>query len=168
MKVLIIGTWRYNEAIAFQKEAEDIGMLLAQKGHILLASPSSGIQGLVAESYKENGGREFIGYFPNLETMKEIGDSLRIIPDTHVYTNEDYPMRNLLQVRASEGIIMVTGGPNTYCEAKPATTDYNIPVAYLRGSSPEIEDIMGIDKSFAEKVYSTDNINSIIEFIENY
>jgi len=37
MRVLIIGSWKKHKAVSYQKEAEKIGRLLAEKGQILIS-----------------------------------------------------------------------------------------------------------------------------------
>jgi hypothetical protein len=64
-----------------------LGKILAKRNHTLIASPSSGVQGLVAKYYKEFGGREFIGYYPDLEEMKRVGEEVLIKPDVSIMTN---------------------------------------------------------------------------------
>ena len=80
MKILVVGTWHVEKSKEYISQANELGYLLAQRGHVLVASPSSGFQGLVAKTYKLNNGSEFIGYFPELKIMEEVGEKVLVQP----------------------------------------------------------------------------------------
>ncbi len=113
--------------------------LLAKTGHNLIASPSSGIQGLVARAYKQFGGNEFIGYYSDIDLMEKMGEKVLVEPDTKILTNGDYPLRNAVQTSAAQGIITMTGGFGTLVELLTGAQDYAVPISYYKNSSLELD-----------------------------
>ncbi|MCK5612732.1 hypothetical protein KAR91_63250 [Candidatus Pacearchaeota archaeon] len=166
MKILVVGTWNEEKSSEYKAQAEELGMILAKRGHTLVASPSSGFQGLVAQSYKSNGGTDFIGFYPDLNLMKQIGENVMVEPDEKVMTEEDYPVRNLMQIKGSEAVIAVTGGVGTLTESIACVNDYNLPMSYLSGSSPIMDGFLKLDASFNKKVCISHDILSLVEHLE--
>lgn len=166
MKILVIGTCDLERSKKYHNQANELGYELAQRGHILITSPSSGIQGLVAEAYKQNNGIEFIGYYPELKCMEKAGESIMIKPDTQIFTEQDYPIRNLLQVRGSEAVIAITGGTGTLTELIAATEDYNLPTAFYEGSSPIIDLFREIESNFSKKIKFGNKIDELLNYLE--
>lgn len=168
MKILVVGSWNPKKIKEYIPQAQELGMSIARRGHILIASPSSGMQGLVAKAYKQNHGREFIGYYPKLKLMEEVGEEILIKPDTPIYTNQDYPIRNILQVKGSEAVIGITGGAGTLTELITSIEDYQLPTAFYQGSSPIIDDFIAreMDPSFSKKIKYGNNINFLMDFLE--
>lgn len=166
MKILIVGSWNPDKSKKYIDQANELGFELAKRGHILVASPSSGIQGLVAKSYKQNKGSEFIGYYPKLKLMEEVGEQVMIKPDTAIYTKQDYPIRNILQVKGSDAVIGISGGIGTLTELIASIKDYEIPTAFYEDSSKLIESFRKIEPDFANKLkYGTD-ISELINYLE--
>ncbi|HIG94205.1 MAG: hypothetical protein QT05_C0003G0030 [archaeon GW2011_AR13] len=168
MKILVVGSWNPEKVKEYIPQAQELGMSIARRGHILIASPSSGMQGLVAKAYKQNHGREFIGYYPKLKLMKEVGEEVLIKPDTPIYTNQDYPIRNILQVKGSEAVIGITGGIGTLTELIASINDYKLPTAFYQGSSPLIDNfiIREMDSDFSKKIKYKNNINFLLDTFE--
>ena len=50
------------------------------------------------------------------------------------HTGLDYPMRNVLQVKRSDGLFVLTGGDGALEEILPAVIDYAVPVAVVEGA----------------------------------
>lgn len=166
MKILVVGTWNPIQSQEYIQQAQELGFALAEREHILVASPSSGFQGLVANFYKQNKGKHFIGYYPVLDLMREIGEDVLVEPDEKIYTEVDYPMRNLLQVKGSDAVIGVTGGLGTLTELIAAVKDYNLPTSFYQGSSPFIEGFLKLERCFAQKVHCENNIQHLINHLE--
>ena len=166
MKILVFGTWHSETANKFKKQANELGKIVAERGHILIASPSKGIQGLVAKSYKDNGGTKFIGYYPKLKFMKKIGEEILIEPDRKVMTHKDYPIRNLIQIKKSDAIIVLTGGTGTLSEVIATIKDYKMPIGYYKGSSILLDKYFKIDPETNKEVFQSKNMNKIIDYLE--
>ncbi len=169
MKILVLGTWNSIKAEKYSNQAKELGRLIAEHDHTLIASPSSGIQGLVAKAYKQNGGKEFIGYYPDENLMKKVGEKTLIIPDSSIYTFEDYPIRNIMQVRESEAVIGLTGGLGTLTEIISAVEDYNLPTAFYKNSSNKrlIDKFFTINQEFKSKIIYDTNLSNMLLELEN-
>ena len=167
MKILVVGSWHEEKAIEYISQAQELGKSLAEREHILVASPNSGFQGLVAKAYKENNGSEFIGYYPKLELMKKFGEKILVEPDTKIYTKQDYPTRNLFQVKGSEAIIGITGGYGTLTELIAAIHDYKIPTSFYKGSSQIIDNFIEAESDFAKKINYGNNIDDLLDYLEH-
>ncbi len=139
MNILVLGSWHPHKGQEQAKVAEELGQLLAERGHVLITSPSSGFQGLTAQSYKKHHGKKFIGFYPSLELMKTVGEEILVEPDEKVMTEEDYVFRNLLQIRQADGVIAVTGSIGTPVEFIYAAIDLGLPSAYLKDSSNNMD-----------------------------
>ena len=166
MKILVIGTWNPERSKEYILQAQELGFELAKRKHVLVASPSSGFQGLVAEAYKRNNGSEFIGYYPELKLMEDVGEKVLIEPDTPIYTDQDYPIRNILQVKGSEAVIGITGGSGALTELIASINDYKLPTAFYQGSSQVIDKFIEIEPNFAKHLKYGNNINYLLDYLE--
>jgi uncharacterized protein (TIGR00725 family) len=166
MKILVIGSCNLERSKKYLDQANELGYELAKRGHILVTSPSSGFQGFVASAYKLNNGIEFIGYYPELKCMEKSGEGVMVKPDTQIFTEQDYPIRNLLQVKGSDAVIAITGGTGTLTEVIAATEDYNLPTAFYEGSSPIIDSFRKIETDFSNKIKFGNNINDLLNYLE--
>jgi predicted Rossmann-fold nucleotide-binding protein len=167
MKFLVLGSGNREKAARYGAQAEELGTLLAANRHVLVASPSTGIQGLVAKAYKSAGGHKFIGYYPDLSDMEAYGEKALLEPDVKVMTGECYPIRNILQARASDAAIVMTGGRSTLTEALTVVDDIKIPLGYYEGSSPLLDKFISIDPSIKEAVYVSSDIAHMVRILEN-
>jgi len=167
MKILVVDTSNAEIAKKYTAQAEELGNSLAERGHILVASPSDGFQGLVAKIYKENNGHEFIGYYPELKLMDKVGEKILVEPDTKIFTKQDYPTRNLLQIKGSDAIIGITGGDRTLTELIAAVKDYQLSTSFYQGSSEIIDRFLKISPDFAKKINYGNNINELLNYLEN-
>lgn len=167
MKILVVGTWNPVTSRKYSLQANELGYELARRNHILVASPSSGFQGLVAQAYKQSGGSEFIGYFPELKFMQEIGEDILVQPDVPIYTNQDYPVRNVLQIKNSDAVIGVTGETGTLTELIISIKNYKLPTSFYKGSSNLIDFFKTIEPYFAERLKYGDNIAEMLDYLEN-
>ena len=139
MRVFVAGTWDKVKASGFGDFAASLGQELARRGYDVGCGPGTGISQFVIEGYRSVQPRgEVVFFLPSRSEMEKVGEAVGDGADRIVETNLDYPMRNLYQVRASDGLILVTGGDGTLEEAIVALADYKIPVAGLRGSGAAI------------------------------
>ena len=166
MRILVVGSWHTEKAMKYVSEARQLGILLAERKHTLVTSPSSGFQGLVAKTYKINNGPEFIGYFPDLKLMEENEEKAFVHPDTPIYTNQDYPIRNILQIRGSDAVIGVTGGSGTLTELIASINDYKLPTAFYEGSSRVVDMFRDIEPNFAKLLKYEKNIVNLLNHLE--
>ena len=167
MKILVIGRWNPKKLGKYVKHANDLGKLLAERGHTLVASPSSGFQGLVAKSYKENNGTHFIGYYPNLEQMNTIGEVTLIEPDERIYTDADYPIRNILQIKGADCVIAVTGGAGVLTEIIASVKDYNLPLVYYDKSSSIVDGYFKLDDKVKTLVHIGMDLVELLDYLES-
>ena len=167
MKILVVGSWHPEKIEKYVSQARELGVLLAERGHILVASPGSGFQGLVAKAYKQSNGSEFIGYYPELKLMRKFGENILIEPDTKIYTKQDYPTRNLLQTKGSEAVIGITGGFKTLTELIISIHDYKLPTSFYKGSSDIIDKFIERESCFAKSINCGNDISSLLDYLEN-
>ncbi|MCK5320306.1 hypothetical protein KAJ61_02880 [Candidatus Parcubacteria bacterium] len=167
MKILVVGSWHKEKAIKYISQAQELGKSLAERGHILVASPNSGFQGLVVKAYKQNNGSEFIGYYPKLKLMDKFGEKVLVEPDTKIYTKQDYPTRNLLQIKGSEAVIGITGGFGTLTELIATFYDYKLPAVFYKGSSQIIDKFIKAEPDFAKKINYGNDIEDLLNYLED-
>ncbi|MCX6784722.1 MAG: hypothetical protein NTV81_02160 [Candidatus Komeilibacteria bacterium] len=169
MNILVLGSWHPQKGQEQAKVAEELGRLLAERGHILITSPSSGFQGLTAQSYKKHGGKKFIGFYPNLDLMKTVGEEILVEPDEKIMTEEDYVFRNLLQIRQADGVIAVTGSIGTPVEFIYAAIDLGLPAAYLKDSSNNMDLLLEFEgiKNKAN-IFIGEQTIDLVNFVEQY
>jgi predicted Rossmann-fold nucleotide-binding protein len=87
-------------------------------------------------------------------------------PDEKVYTRQDYPIRNIIQIKGSNTVIGITGGFGTLTELIASVNDYNLPTTFYQGSSKIVDQFLKIDEEFAKKIRSGNNIASLIDYLE--
>jgi uncharacterized protein (TIGR00725 family) len=131
MKIVMMGSWEKHKAVACIKEAEEIGRLLAEQGHILVSGGGTGVSEYVVNSYKKHGGKQFICYRPAQEYADKVGEELGPKPDKLVETNVDYPERNLIMIRSGDALLALHGGLSTLAEIIDAVKDYGKKVSVI-------------------------------------
>ena len=136
MQIFVSGTWNDQKAAPFAHEATIAGRLIASSGFDLACGPGTGIAKHVIEGFRSVPGRKGIVrfYLPEQAAMEKVGESVGDGADELIETHLDYPMRNIYQIRASDALLIVTGGDGTLEEAITALADYQLPVAALSGS----------------------------------
>jgi len=131
MKILVIGSWRRQEAKDFAADAVRLGELLAKGGHSLMTGGGKGVPDIVAGSYRKNGGDDFTAYFPSKGEMERVGEERGLEPDRPVMTGLDYPQRNVLMVKNCDAVIALSGALGTLTEIIHAVNDYGKKVAVI-------------------------------------
>lgn len=165
MKILMLGSWQKEKAIASKKEAEEIGKILAQEGHILISGGGTGISELVVNSYKKNKGKQYICYIPSKKQMEKVGELLGPKPDKLIETNLDYPERNVVMVRECDAVIALHGGLGTLSEIIHAVKDYDKKVSVI--DFGELSQWIKSIPELHKKVLLTSNIKQAIEHLKN-
>jgi hypothetical protein len=160
----MLGSWQAHKAIECKKEAEEIGKLIAERGHVLISGGGTGISKLVVESYKKNKGKKFIAYFPSEKIMKKVGEEKGPKSDETIETNVDYPERNLIMIRDCDAIIALHGGLRTIAEMIHATKDYGKKIALI--DTKELAEWAKAIPPLRDKVFITKDIKKAIEYLE--
>lgn len=135
MQIFVSGTWKTGKAEPFRSEAERLGGMLAAAGVDLTCGPGTGVARHVIAGFRAatpHGEVRF--YLPTEEDMRLAGESVEAEADQVEMTGLDYPMRNLTQVKASDGVFVLTGGDGALQEILAAIVDYQVPVAIVEGS----------------------------------
>ena len=164
MKIGMFGSWQKEKAIECEKEAKEIGKILAERGHILVSGGGEGISKFVVESYRKNKGKKFIAYFPSKTIMKKVGENPGPKPDEAIDTNVDYPERNLIMIRNCDAILALHGGLGTLSEMIAAIKDYGKKVSII--DKGEFVTWVRFIKPLKEKVFITLDIKKAIEHLE--
>ena len=87
------------------------------------------------DGFRKAPGRGKVRYYlPDAEDMRAAGEDVMPGADEVEQTGLDYPMRNVLQVKRSDGLFVLTGGDGALEEVIAAVVDYRIPVAIVAGS----------------------------------
>ncbi len=140
-----------------------------QHGHTPIIAPGGGVYGAVGHAYRAHGGNKSVGYYPSEEARAAVGEVYSFEPDVKVFTDQDYPMRNVIQTRAANAIIAIAGKTGTVTDFIAGVVDYKIPCAYLKGSSRNMDMLMEFDGIKGQKnLYMGDTIESLLNFVETY
>ena len=160
----MLGSWQKEKASACKKEAEEIGKLLAQEGHILISGGGTGISELVVNSYKKNKGKRYICYIPSKSQMEKVGEELGPKPDKLIETNLDYPERNVVMVRECDAVIALHGGLGTLSEIIAAVKDYNKKVSVV--DFGELAQWIKSIPELHQKVFLTSDVKKAMEHLK--
>ena len=136
MRILVIGSCRDDDqehnVPKHQKLAEELGMELAKRGHILITGGAGGLQGIVADSYKKNGGKSWeVCWAKNEENDKGASPPSGIKPDKETKTDMAYPVRNAHYIGQCDAVIALSGLLATLNEIIHAVVGYKIKVLQL-------------------------------------
>ncbi|MBI3671675.1 hypothetical protein HY249_02680 [Candidatus Azambacteria bacterium] len=167
LRILILGSWHDDIAAKFSKETEELGRLIFERGHIPVVAPGGGIYGAVGVAYRNAGGKKSVGYYPSEEARAKVGEVYAFEPDEKVMVGEDYPTRNLRQVQGSDAIIAIAGRTGTMTDFIYGVVDYEIPCAYLRGSSKNMDALVELDNIKGKpNLFVGDTVESLLDFVE--
>lgn len=135
MQVFVSGTWKREKAQPYREQAYRLGASIAAGGFDLACGPGTGIARYVIEGFRAaqpSGVVRF--YLPTADDMAAAGEEVQGTADEIEHTGLDYPMRNVLQVKRSDGLFVLTGGDGALEEILPAVIDYKVPVAIVEGA----------------------------------
>jgi uncharacterized protein (TIGR00725 family) len=136
-RIFVAGTWRQETAAPYAEAARRVGELIARAGHDLGCGPGTGIAEHVIAGFRSVSSRPGLVHFilPAVDHMRAVGEVVRYdLADRIEQTDLDYPMRNVLQIRRSQGLVVIAGGGGSQQEINLALHDYGIPTGVLRGS----------------------------------
>jgi predicted Rossmann-fold nucleotide-binding protein len=172
VQIFVSGTWRPDKAAQYAEEAELLGRLIASSGFDLACGPGTGIARHVIDGYREVGERGVVRYYlPQRAHMEAVGEAIEPGYDELIETDYDYPMRNVWQIRQSDGLFVLTGGDGTLEEILPALIDYHLPVALVRGSgsaASAVERLLDLYPDWRELVAFGDSVSELADtFFEN-
>ncbi len=135
MQVFVSGTWSEAKAAPYIEQARELGEAIAGAALDLACGPGTGIARHVIDGYRACSPRGVVRYYLPLQTvMAAVGETVEDGADEIVQTDFDYPMRNVFQVKQSQGLFVLTGGDGTLEEILPAIIDYALPVAIVDGA----------------------------------
>lgn len=129
--------------------AEEVGRLLAQRGAVVVSGGLSGVMEAVSRGAKSAGGL-VIGVLPGLDKR-----DANAYVDVALTTGMGF-MRNTLVVRASDAVIMISGGIGTLNELTVAYEDK--PTVVLEGTggwSDRIRDI-AYEQKYLEEAHRSE------------
>jgi len=114
----------------------ELGARVAAGGFDLACGPGTGIARYVIDGFRQApvGGGKVRYYLPTEADMRAAGEEIMPGADEIEQTGLDYPMRNLLQVKRSDGLFVLTGGDGALEEVIAAVVDYHVPVAIVAGA----------------------------------
>jgi predicted Rossmann-fold nucleotide-binding protein len=135
VQIFVSGTWKPEKAAAYVDQAHLLGHGLAEAGFDLACGPGTGIARHVIDAYRSVNQRGVVRYYlPTEEAMRAAGEEVEPGADEIERLDLDYPMRNVAQVKASQGLFLLTGGDGALEEIIPAIIDYDLPVAVVEGA----------------------------------
>jgi predicted Rossmann-fold nucleotide-binding protein len=116
-------------------QAKELGKAIATAGLDLACGPGTGITRHVIDAYRACSARGTVRFYLPLQSeMEAVGEPVEPGADSLVQTEFDYPMRNVYQVKQSQGLFVLTGGDGSLEEILPAVIDYGLPVAIVDGA----------------------------------
>lgn len=134
MKILVVGSWRSQNAAAVADVAHGLGAHLGERNDELVTGGGTGLSLLVVEAYRAAGGTRYTCYLTDDVVREAVGEEIGPDPDVCVATRLDYPGRNARMVRESDIVISLGGGLGTLGEIIHAAKDYGKPVFVLDGT----------------------------------
>lgn len=169
-KIFVSGTWNRTKAERFSKEGILLGSLVAGKGYDLVCGPGTGMARHVIDGYRsvQNHGKVTY-YLPTKANMEAVGESVEGGADEIIYTDFDYPLRNIFQIKMSDALIILTGGDGALEEAICALADYRLPVAAYRGSGTAaiaLDYLQSLYPSWPELLFVSDEIEELVDFVD--
>ena len=145
MQIFVSGTWNSEKAQPYRAQAMELGARIAAAGCDLACGPGTGIARHVIDGFREVGtGGRVRYYLPTEADMQAVGEEVLPGADEIEQTGLDYPMRNLLQVKRSDGLFVLTGGDGALEEVVAAVVDYRLPVAVVAGSGSVAEAVAAL------------------------
>ncbi len=149
-----------------EEKAEEIGRIIARKGMILVTGATTGLPYWAAKGAKQEGGI-VIGFSPAASESAHV-NSYHLPIDYHdviVYTGFDYSGRNLILIRASDGIVTVCGRMGTLNEFTIAYEDHK-PQGVLTnsgGTTEMIQEIINVSHRGQGKVIFDSDPSALID-----
>lgn len=135
MQIFVSGTWKAEKARPYRAQALALGAGIAAAGSDLTCGPGTGIARHVIDGFRRAPAKGKVRYYlPTEADMQAVGEEVAPGADEIEHTGLDYPMRNLLQVKRSDGVFVLTGGDGALEEVVAALVDYRVPVAIVAGS----------------------------------
>ncbi len=165
MKIFASGSWHEESTRPYSEQAYLLGRLIAEHNHALVAGPGTGISKYIIAGYRDGGGHRLTVYLPAKKHMDSVGEKLLTEPDETIQTNLDYPQKNIEQVKASDAVIMITGGAGSLTEIIHAANDYGLPVACLDGSGDAIEAVKHVS-NLEGKIFFSKDIRLLLAHVE--
>src|SRR5262245_59185638 len=139
-QVFVSGVWGEEKAKPFASLGLRLGELIATAGYDLACGPGTGVAKYAVEGYRSVSPRGTVRfYLPLPEEMQRVGEVVGEGADQIIQTMLDYSLRNLFQVKASDGLFILSGGDSTLQEAIAALAEYEIPVVGLRDSGTAVK-----------------------------
>ncbi len=167
MQIFVSGTWRPDKAAQYANEGATLGQLIAENGCDLACGPGTGIARHVIDGYRQVDRRGIVRYYlPKAEYMEAVGEAVEPGYDELIWSDYDYPMRNVWQISQSQGLFVLTGGDGTLEEILPALIDYRIPVAVVRGSGSAavaLERLIDLYPEWDELTTFGENVSELTE-----
>lgn len=128
--------------------ADEIGELIAKRGHALLTGATTGIPHLSAKAYKRAGGLMSVGISPASSKVEHVMKyRLPTRPyDVIIYSGMHYIGRDMFLINSSDGVISIGGRLGTLHEAMIAV-ETDKPIAFLDGAGGTGSEMMNIMKA---------------------
>ncbi len=135
VQIFVSGTWKPEKARPYRDQAVELGAGIAAAGFDLACGPGTGIARHVIDGFRQAAAAGKVRYYlPTEADMAAVGEEVMPGADEIEHTGLDYPMRNLFQVKRSDGLFVLTGGDGALEEVAAAVIDYRLPVAIVAGS----------------------------------
>jgi len=135
MQVFVGGTWKSEKAEPYREEGHLLGQRIAEAGLDLACGPGTGIARHVVDGYRMASPRGKVRfYLPLKSEMELVGEPVEDGADELIWTEYDYVMRNVWQIKQCCGLFVLTGGDGALEEILAAVIDYKIPVAIVENA----------------------------------
>lgn len=139
------------EADQYQHVAQQLGEAISASGAVLVTGETNGIPSLILKEVKQRGGLT-LGISPaqNRKEQEEIYQMPAVDSDIVVYTGFGHKGRNVINIRASDIVLVVCGSMGTLNEFTIAYDEGKI-IGILEGSGGIADEIRNIVKALNKK-----------------
>jgi len=167
VQIFVSGTWSPEKAQPYITQALELGARIASAGFDPACGPGTGIARHVIDGFRHAAGAGKVRYYlPTEEDMLDVGEDVLPGAAEIERTGLDYPMRNVLQVKRSNGLFVLTGGDGALEEILPAVIDYRIPVAIVEragSAAAAVAALLDVYPEWRERVEIGPDVRSLIE-----
>ena len=134
-----------------KKLASDVGIAIAEAGHLLMTGATIGLPNYSAEGYKAAGGKMSLGISPATSKVEHVRKYRlpREAYDAILYTGLHYVGRDTLLITSSDAVVSIGGRLGTLHEFTIAM-ETDTPIGFLQGAGGISEQIMSILQAAGE------------------
>jgi len=132
--ITIVGSATPSKVEPFRTVIEEAARLTATLGFSITSGGGQGMSSIFLSEYFSAGGKHARIFLPHQENMEAYGDKVDTKATELIYTDLDYPRRNIMMVENSQRVLAITGGLGTLTECIHGIYDFHVPLAVYEPS----------------------------------